>query len=91
MLRIAVTGMVSVLCVIQNSRRKAFIAAASYYAGATWPVILAVRNFFGPERWNSERDWTLADSNCVAPVILALVNGALTADNSFGAHQPAFC
>ena len=29
------------------SRREAFWAAASYYAGASWPLIVAVRNFFG--------------------------------------------
>jgi hypothetical protein len=45
---IAITGFAPVLWIAQNSRRKAFIATASYYAGAIWPVILAVRNFFGP-------------------------------------------
>jgi hypothetical protein len=47
-LGIAATGFIPVLWVIQNSRRKAFIAGGSYYGGASWPVIFAVRNFFGP-------------------------------------------
>ncbi|MDQ2777105.1 MAG: hypothetical protein M3Y57_19620 [Acidobacteriota bacterium] len=32
-----------------NSRREAYAAAAWYYGGASWPIIFAVRNFFGPE------------------------------------------
>ena len=31
-----------------NSRREAYAAAASYYGGASWPIIVASRNFFGP-------------------------------------------
>jgi len=32
-----------------NSRREAYAAAAWYYGGASWPIIVAVRDFFGPE------------------------------------------
>jgi hypothetical protein len=33
----------------QPSRRMAFLAAFTYYAGASWAIIPAIRNFFGPE------------------------------------------
>jgi len=31
------------------SRRMAFLAAFTYYAGASWAIIPAIRNFFGPD------------------------------------------
>lgn len=31
-----------------NSRRDAYAAAASFYGGASWPIVAAARNFFGP-------------------------------------------
>src|SRR5579875_122035 len=37
------------LAAAQTRRRDAFFVAASYYAGATWPVLPAARNFFGPD------------------------------------------
>jgi hypothetical protein len=37
-----------VLATVQERRGHAFIVAASYFAGATWPVIPGARNFFGP-------------------------------------------
>ena len=33
----------------QPSRRMAFLAAFTYYAGASWAIIPAIRNFFGPD------------------------------------------
>lgn len=36
------------LAMRQNTRRSAYVSAFSYYAGASWPVIPATRNFFGP-------------------------------------------
>lgn len=32
-----------------KTRRKAFYVAGCYYAGASWPVVTAVRNFFGAD------------------------------------------
>ena len=32
-----------------KTRREAFNFSACYYAGASWSIIFAVRNFFGPE------------------------------------------
>jgi len=32
-----------------KSRREAFYVAGCYYAGASWPVVTAVRNFFGAD------------------------------------------
>jgi hypothetical protein len=37
------------LAMLQANRRDAFVVAASFYAGATWPVIPAAQNFVGPE------------------------------------------
>jgi apolipoprotein N-acyltransferase len=34
---------------LQPSRRLAFLAAFSYYLGASWAIIPSIRNFFGPE------------------------------------------
>jgi hypothetical protein len=33
----------------QPSRRMAFLAGFTYYAGASWAIIPAIRNFFGPD------------------------------------------
>ena len=33
----------------QSSRRMAFFAAFTYYTGASWAIIPAIRNFFGPD------------------------------------------
>lgn len=33
----------------QPSRQRAFLAALTYYAGASWAIIPAIRNFFGPD------------------------------------------
>jgi hypothetical protein len=33
----------------QPSRRMAFLSAFTYYAGAAWAIIPAIRNFFGPD------------------------------------------
>ena len=45
---IALMCLMPALSTVQDSRRHAFIVAAVYFAGATWPVIPGARNFFGP-------------------------------------------
>ncbi|HEX5424853.1 MAG TPA: hypothetical protein VFW94_14995, partial [Candidatus Acidoferrales bacterium] len=38
----------SALAMRQTRRRSAYASALCYYAGASWPVIPATRDFFGP-------------------------------------------
>jgi len=45
----ALMCLMPVLTMAQTKRRDAVFVTASYYAGATWPVIPAARNFFGPD------------------------------------------
>jgi len=47
---IGITAAIAVpaLAMLQPTRRAAYKSAFCYYAGALWPLVLAVRNFFGP-------------------------------------------
>jgi hypothetical protein len=45
---IALMCLMPALAAAQDCRRHAFIVAAAYLAGATWPMIPGARNFFGP-------------------------------------------
>jgi len=46
---IAALLMLPVLVLRQPSRRTCYAAAASYYAGALWPLTVGAKNFFGPD------------------------------------------
>jgi apolipoprotein N-acyltransferase len=46
---IAAMALMPALTMAQPRRRDAWLTAFSYYAAASWPMIPAARNFFGPE------------------------------------------
>lgn len=64
------------LAMSENDRRSAYAAAFCYYAGASWPVIPAARNFFGPSASLVEgiAAWLVAAVLLASPWPLAWTN-----------------
>ena len=50
------------------SRREAFWAVASYYAGASWPLIVAARNFFGAAAGIADGSFLWVAASCLLAV-----------------------